>query len=94
MVASGRNRRGGIFGAWSVFVLVPWLFNLCRVWKEVVAESVAIDMEDRGHSVQECWCVGLLHGWDIGGRGGARPNLKGEDPGENWFRLENLAEET
>ena len=26
--------------------------------------------------------------------GGTRPILEGEDPGENWFRLENYSEET
>lgn len=26
--------------------------------------------------------------------GSARPSMEGEDPGENWFRLENSVEET
>ena len=56
--------------------------------------SVEEAIADRGHSAQECRCAGLLHGRNLGGRGGARPSLEGEDPGENWFMLENLAEET
>ena len=31
MATSGRDRRGGIVGVWSVFVLITWLFALCRV---------------------------------------------------------------
>ena len=51
-------------------------------------------MAERGHPVQECRCAGLLHGWNIGGRGGARPSPEGEDPRENWFHLENSLEKT
>ena len=94
MAASGHGRRGGIVGAWSIFVLVTWLFALCKIWKLVVAEGVEIAMADRGHLGQECQCARLLHGQNIGGRGAARPNAEGEDPGENWFRLENSVEET
>lgn len=41
-------------GAWSDPVVVTRLCALCRDWKMVVAEGVALAMEDRGHLVQEC----------------------------------------
>ena len=50
MAALGHGRRGVIVGAWSIFVLVTWLFALCRVWKVVNVEGVEITMADRGHS--------------------------------------------
>ena len=36
----------------------------------------------------------MLHGQNIGGRGGARPSPKGDDPMENWFRMENSSGES
>ena len=75
-------------------MFVTRLFVLCRVWKEAFDVHVAEAMVDRGHSAPDCRCAGLLHGRNPGGRGGARPNMEGEDPGENWFQLENSTEET
>ena len=93
-VASGHSRRSGIVGGWRICMLVTLLLALCRVWKEAFAECVVEAMADRGHSAPECRCLGLLHGRSQGGRGGARPSIEGEDPCKNWFRMENLAEET
>lgn len=56
--------------------------------------SMAEAMADRGHSTLNCRCIGILHGRNLGGRGGAHPSMEGEDLGENWFWLENLVEET
>ena len=56
--------------------------------------SVMVAMVDRGHSSQECQCARMLHRQNTRGRGGARSILKGEDLGDNWFWLENLAEKT
>ena len=78
--------RGGMVvkaGAWRDPVPAILLLALCSDWKTTMAEGVEPTMADRTHPVQECRCAGLIHGRNVGGRGGARPDLKGEDLGEN-----------
>lgn len=91
------SRRGEMVvkvGTWRDLTPATWLCALCRDWKKVVVEGVELAMVDRGHLIQECRCARLLHGWNIRGRGGARPSSEGEDPDENWFCMENSSKET
>lgn len=94
MTASSRGRRGGIVEGWRVGMFVTRLFVLCRVWTESFDVHVVEEMANRGNLTPDCQCAGMLHGRNLGGRGVAHPNMQGDDPGENWFRLENSMEET
>jgi hypothetical protein len=90
MATSGHNRGSSIGGWWHSWEFV----TLLRGPKEESVGSVDDAMADRGQSTPDCRCARCILGRSQGGQGGARPNMEGEDPVENGFRLENSVEET
>lgn len=83
MAASGRGVRSSIAGGWRICKLDTWLIVLLRGWKEEFARSMVEAMANRGHLAPDYRYARRLLGRSQGGRGGARPNMEGEDLGEN-----------
>lgn len=69
MEASGRGRRNVLVRKWRSSEFVIWMNVLLRGWKEESAGNVVDAMAERGHSAQDCRCVGRFLGRSQGRRG-------------------------
>lgn len=94
MAVSGQRRRRSYEGRWRISQCISWRNVKLKARKVDSARNVVEAMAEWGHLAPDYKCVEQILGRSQGGRGGIRPSVEGEDPGELWFRQENSVEET